>query len=232
MYAFAQHSEFEVLDEPFYAHYLDQVKVREPHPMEDEILTSMPKSREAVVAQINALGDDQNLFVKNMAHHCLDSEPNYMANWHNVILIRHPKKLLASFSKVIERPSLEAIGLKKACELADFFDRSSIPYLIIESDQLMVDPPTYLEQMCDALDLVYEPGMCQWPKGGIAADGIWAPHWYGNVHQSTGFIKPSIKRDLNHWNEYLESVFQEALPYYQQLHQNALINKQTNVTEI
>jgi len=232
MYAFAQHTELDVLDEPFYGYYLHAVKDREAHPMEVEILSAMPKCRDTILQQINGLAKHRKVFIKNMAHHCLESDPHYMAGWQNIILIRHPKKLLASFSKVIERPSLEAIGLKKASELSKFFDNVSIPYLIIDSDQLMVDPPTYIEQMCEEIGLIYEPGMCKWPKGGNRADGIWAPYWYNNVHQSSGFNRPNIKDNIEHWNDHLESVLEEALPYYNHMRLRALINKNTNATKI
>jgi len=32
--------------------------------------------------------------------------------------------------------------------------------------------------------------MLSWPVGGHACDGVWASHWYGAVHRSTGFAGP------------------------------------------
>ena len=32
--------------------------------------------------------------------------------------------------------------------------------------------------------------MLNWPAGGNASDGVWASHWYGAVHRSTGFADP------------------------------------------
>jgi hypothetical protein len=29
--------------------------------------------------------------------------------------------------------------------------------------------------------------MLQWPKGPKSFDGVWAPHWYNSVWESTGF---------------------------------------------
>ena len=29
--------------------------------------------------------------------------------------------------------------------------------------------------------------MLSWPADGHTADGVWAAHWYGAVHRSTGF---------------------------------------------
>ncbi len=232
MYSFAQRPDFKVMDEPFYAYYLAQVKDREPHPMEQEILEAMPQNQQTVLDQIHGLAATQNVFVKNMAHHCLDPEPSYMSHWQNVILIRDPKKLLQSFAKVIEYPDLDAIGIKRAFELMEFFDREHIAYTVIESDELMVDPSSYLSQLCHALDIIFYPQMCQWPKGPIVADGIWAPYWYKNVHNSTGFAKPKKTSDSEFWNEQLELVFRQALPYYNKLKRKVLLNKKNHATKI
>lgn len=232
MYSFAQRPDFKVMDEPFYAYYLAQVKEREPHPMEQEILEAMPQNHQTVLDQIHGLAATQNVFVKNMAHHCLDPEPSYMSHWQNVILIRDPKKLLQSFAKVIESPDLDAIGIKRAFELMEFFDREHITYTVIESDELMVAPSIYLSQLCHTLDITFYPQMCQWPKGPIAADGIWAPYWYKNVHNSTGFAKPKTTEESGLWNPHLDDVYKQALPYYNKLKRKVLLNKKNHATKI
>ena len=231
MYSFAQHPDFRVMDEPFYAYYLAHVQDREEHPMEREILATMPTEHDQVLDQIYQAVSEQNVFVKNMAHHCLEPEPFYMKDWQNVILIRHPKKLLQSFAKVIEHPDLDAIGIKRAFELMEFFDGHHIAYTVIESDQLMIDPRQYLQQLCEALNIPFSKQMGQWPSGPNAADGIWAPHWYKNVHNSTGFDRPKSASNI-FWNDHLESVFQEALPFYHKLQQKVLLNKSHHVTKI
>lgn len=232
MYSFAQRPDLTVMDEPFYGYYLAHVQVRPRHPMEQEILQSMPNQHQGVLDQITERALDQSVFVKNMAHHCLEKEPFYMKDWQNVILIRHPKKLLQSFAKVIDRPDLDAIGTKRAFELMQFFDQNEISYIVIESDELMVDPPQYLEQLCEQLDLPFYSQMCAWPSGPNPADGIWAPYWYQNVHNSTGFAKPKSSADQGPWNDYLQQVFEQALPYYKKLKQKVLLNNNNHVTNI
>ena len=46
-----------------------------------------------------------------------------------------------------------------------------------------------LRKLCAAIDLPFDPAMLSWPAGPRSEDGIWAKHWYGVVHQSTGFAK-------------------------------------------
>ena len=225
MYSFAQHPEFKVLDEPFYGYYLAHVHKREAHPMEQEILQTMPSDHQDVLTQIRDASREKKVFVKNMAHHCLVPEPFYMKDWQNVILIRDPKKLLQSFAKVIQRPDLDAIGIKRAFELMQFFDRHNMAYTVIESDELMIDPGMYLSQLCGELGITYDPQMTKWPAGPNPANGIWAPYWYKNVHRSTGFAKPKTTHDPGLWNDHLQQVYTQALPFYNQLKQKVLLNK-------
>jgi len=35
--------------------------------------------------------------------------------------------------------------------------------------------------------------MLHWPKGPRDSDGIWAPHWYAHVWESTGFEAPAAR---------------------------------------
>lgn len=232
MYSFAQHPEFKVLDEPFYGYYLTQIRDRETHPMEQEILDNMPNEHQEILMQISDATREKRVFIKNMAHHCLDPEPYFMNDWQNVILIRDPKKLLQSFAKVIERPDLDAIGIKRAFELMEFFDRHHMAYTVIESDELMIDPGMYLSQLCEELGITYYPQMTKWPAGPNPADGIWAPYWYKNVHRSTGFAKPKSRLEPELWNNHLEQVYTQALPYYNQLKLKVLLNKNNHATEI
>src|SRR5690606_6900547 len=63
----------------------------------------------------------------------------------------------------------------------------------------------------------------RWKKGGIKEDGLWAKHWYGNVHNSEGFaIQKSSSQPLP---KHLEPLLKEALPYYETLKNNILKNE-------
>ncbi|HLT48887.1 MAG TPA: hypothetical protein VKZ90_00425, partial [Aequorivita sp.] len=187
MYSFAQRKDMTVLDEPFYGYYLNNASLENEHPSQKEILQTMELREEKVVEDINSLSKKKNVFVKGMAHHYLTETPEFILNWENVILIRHPKKLIASFSKVIHTPTLNDIGIKKASELFLFLKKNGKTPIVIDSDELLKNPETYLKKLCGLLNIPFSEKMLQWKKGGIAEDGIWAKHWYKNVHNSEGF---------------------------------------------
>jgi|TARA_R100000988_G_scaffold30306_1_gene15382 hypothetical protein len=222
MYSFAQREDLKVLDEPFYGFYLKNASLENQHPSQQEILQTMELKEEKVIESINLLSEKQHVFVKGMAHHYLTESPEFILDWENVILIRHPKKLIASFSKVIHTPTLNDIGIKKASELFLFLKKNERTPIVIDSDELLKNPETYLEKLCDLLNIPFSDKMLQWKKGGIPEDGIWAKHWYGNVHNSEGFtFQKSSSQPLP---KHLEPLLNEALPYYETLKNNILTN--------
>ncbi|MAB57161.1 MAG: sulfotransferase family protein [Aequorivita sp.] len=221
MYSFAQREDMTVLDEPFYGYYLQNASLEIEHPSQKEILQTMELNEEKVIENINSLRKQKNVFVKGMAHHYLTDSPNFILNWENVILIRHPKKLIASFSKVIHTPTLNDIGIKKASELFLFLKKNGKTPIVIDSDELLKNPRNYLKKLCNLLEIPFSEKMLRWKKGGIPEDGVWAKHWYKNVHNSEGFaVQKSSSQPLpNH----LEPLLEEALPYYEILKSNILI---------
>ncbi|MGO3183973.1 MAG: sulfotransferase family protein [Aequorivita sp.] len=222
MYSFAQREDITVLDEPFYGYYLQNASLKNEHPSQNEILQTMELKEGKVVEEINSLSERTNVFVKGMAHHYLTDSPTFILSWNNVILIRHPKKLITSFSKVIHTPTLNDIGIKKASELFLFLKKNGQTPIVIDSDELLKSPATYLKKLCNLLNIPFSEKMLRWEKGSIPEDGIWAEHWYGNVHNSEGFIiQKSSSQPLP---EHLKPLLKEALPYYETLKNNILTN--------
>lgn len=222
MYSFAQRNDTTVLDEPFYAHYLSSPQVAVAHPSEKEILASMDKNQANVITHINSLSEKTNVFVKGMAHHYLTDDPEFILKWHNVILIRHPEKLLTSFSKVIENPTIADIGIKKAAQLFLFLKENNKTPLVIDSDELLINAEKYLQKVCENLDIPFLESMLSWKKGGVKEDGVWASHWYENVHNSEGFsVQNKSGQDMP---KRLQPVLDEALVYYNTLRNHILKN--------
>lgn len=222
MYSFAQREDCIVLDEPFYGFYLKNLPLNIVHPSQEIILNSMELEEKKIVDNIKNLATQKLVFVKGMAHHFISENPSYILEWKNIILIRHPEKLIASFSKVIHKPTINDIGIKKATQLFLFLKNNNNNPIVIDSDELMKNPENYLKKICKLLKISFSVKMLNWKKGGLPEDGIWATHWYANVHNTTKFEIQKIKSvDLP---QSLQPLLKEALPYYEILKNNILKN--------
>ncbi len=221
MYSFAQREDTKVLDEPFYAHYLDQFPELN-HPGRAETLKSMPIESHQVLEEIHREASEHRvLFLKNMAHHHLKLDWEYMREFKNIFLIRNPKQLIASFAQVIEHPTLQDIGLKEELELYEYtlINCKHLP-IVVESATILQDPEKGLELLCQQIGIPFTRGMLTWKKGGIPEDGVWAKYWYKNVQNSEGFVKQSTSdRALP---EQCLQLYELALPYYEKLMTKAI----------
>ena len=215
MYSFAQRTDTKVVDEPFYAYYLKLTSL--DHPGKDEIMASMPSDPSVILNGIHQLAKTHDVvFLKNMAHHHINWEWSYLKEMHNVFLIRAPKQLIASFAQVIDNPTLQDIGLKHEADLLDYvIEHGKHAPIVVDTNQILSNPEKELTTLCNRLGIQFDNGMLTWSQGPISEDGIWAKHWYKNVHQSTGLTpQKTSKRPLP---AHCKDLYKEALPYYEKL---------------
>ncbi|WP_143435478.1 sulfotransferase-like domain-containing protein [Henriciella aquimarina] len=180
------------VDEPFYAAYLTATGL--VHPMQADILAAQPTDGDAVARQLlgPVLGGKPVFYQKHMTHHMAPALPRgWMDAVTNVFLIRDPARVLASYARKMDAVSLEAIGVPQQAELFDrVCQRMGEAPPVVDSDDILADPPGMLRALCDAVGLTYTEAMLSWPAGPKPEDGVWAPHWYDAVWASTGFGQP------------------------------------------
>lgn len=216
MYSFAQRSDTGVVDEPWYAAYLQ--RSGKIHPGQEEILNSQSQDANQVKTELLAYDQKPFLFVKNMAHHIVDLPIDWFTTHRNVFLIRDPHDLICSFAQVIPNPEMIDIGVEAEWQLfRRLKEKTGKPSVVLDSGELLKDPKKVMKELCDQLDLNFEEAMLSWPKGGRVEDGIWAKHWYKNVHNSTGFELQRKKKRV--MPEHCKALYQEALPLYNELYE-------------
>jgi hypothetical protein len=222
MYSFAARGDCAVWDEPFYAAYLRTSGA--DHPMRDQVIAAH-EADAAKVAAACAGPVPRDLPIHYMKHMTLHMLPGFdrgfMRRCDNVFLIRHPARVVASYAAKRENPALADIGFVQQAELFDevagWLGR---PPLVLDSADVRADPAATLARLCAALDIPSTDRMLRWPAGGHASDGVWAPHWYGAVHRSTGFEAaegplPALAPDA-------AALADAALPHYLRLREHAL----------
>lgn len=188
MYSFAQRSDTSVYDEPLYGYYLKSTNADQYHPGSDEILSSMNCDGESVIEEMLRTENKPVQFFKNMGHHLLNLDKSFTKEGYNVILTRDPKRMIASFSKVIENPTMKDIGYEDQLTLANYFKQNNIPFIVVDSKDILMDPSAKLKEICEFVKIPFEEQMLNWQKGARKEDGVWAKYWYENVHNSTGFL--------------------------------------------
>jgi hypothetical protein len=221
MYSFAARADCAVVDEPFYGVYLQRTGIS--HPMAAQIKSSMPTEARDVVAQITGTNPAQkdHFYQKHMCQHMIEGvDRSWMRNMKNVFLIRHPARVVASYAAKREQPTLEDIGFEQQAMLFDELIALGETPIVIDSFDVRQAPARMLRKLCAALGLVFEPSMLQWPAGGHLDDGVWASHWYGAVHRSTGFA--GAEGPLPEVSGELDGVMRAALPYYEHLAQQKI----------
>jgi len=216
MYSFAQRADTKVFDEPLYAHYLSSIADRPEHPGERDILRAQENVGRRVVDSI--LMADQGkpvLFFKNMAHHLVDLDWDFLDEMTNILLTRQPRDMLHSYSKMIPEFGLSDTGYDKLKQLADAIVAKGQEPVVIDSKRLLESPESILRQLCDRVGIQFEESMLSWEAGPKPDEGVWAPHWYHNAHRSSGFV--AYKPKTEEFPERLQPLLEECQELYDEL---------------
>lgn len=216
MYSFAARSDTWVWDEPFYAAYL--TLTGQNHPMRDEIIAAGETDPLRVIMACTGPAPDGSAvhFQKHMLQHLVPQVPRgWIAEVKNFILIRHPARVIASYDAKRERPDPADLGYAQAVEVMAQLRSAGQTPLIVDTTELRAAPQPFLKAICHSLDLPFDPAMLSWPKGPHPNDGVWAPHWYNAVWQSTGFSPE--RRELPQLRAELAPTLEACLPQYETL---------------
>jgi len=224
MYAFAARGDCAVWDEPFYAAYLAATGI--DHPMRNAVIAAGLRDAAAVAAQcVGPVPEGKAIYYqKHMTLHLIPAfDRGFLGGLTNVFLIRHPARVVASYARKREAPTLADIGFVQQAELFDeVCQRFGAPPPVVDSADILANPGAALAGLCAALDIPYTPSMLRWPAGPKSHDGIWAPHWYNAVHASTGFEDP--EGPLPDLSAKDQALVEAALPHYLRLSACSLSN--------
>jgi hypothetical protein len=211
-----------VVDEPLYAAYLHRTGLE--HPGRDEVIAAQPTDLADAVAELHApLPDGANVhYAKHMAHH-LDTatdDATWTDAFRNVLLIRDPAEVVASYVRSREACEPADIGLLQEAWLVAHWDAAGLDVPVMDSADFLGDPEGHLRWLCDWLGIDFTDRMLSWPAGPRESDGVWAPYWYDAVLASTGFEPPRPRTvDLSPHDA---AVAQACRPAYDELRERRL----------
>lgn len=223
MRAFENRPDCAVLDEPFYAVYLDQTK--SDHPGFEEVVASQPTNwRDVVVSLLAPVpGAAAIYYQKHMAHHMLpEIGHDWFGGFRHAFLIRDPEEIVASYVQKREGVAPEDLGLDVQVNLyKEVIDRTGNTPVVINAEDILKDPTAHLARLCESLEISFDHAMLSWPKGARTSDGVWAKYWYHAVEASTEFA-PYVEKDLSLSHE-LQAVADTCRPAYEYLNERRLM---------
>lgn len=215
MYSFAQRSDIQVVDEPFFGVFLN----RYPHlyrPSRAEVMSSMPLQETEVLAQLQQKEQPTvQLFLKNMVNHWPLVNWEKKKEWQHVFLFRDPQAVIESFSKQVEEPQLFDLGYAEQLNAIMELEQAEIPFYLLQSEAILKNPEAELAKLCDFLKIPFKPTMLSWSAQARSEDGPWAKYWYHSVHQSTGFA-PYTKKKYK-LSPQFQALADEATMHYQKI---------------
>lgn len=217
MRSFGSRADCVVVDEPFYAFYLERTGI--DHPVRDEVLASQSTDWREVVAGLTGElpGAPAVFYQKQMVHHLLDEvDRGWMTGARHAFLIRDPRRMLASYAKKREAVTLDDLGLRQELELFEWLraETGATPP-VLDGHDVRAEPERVLGALCEAVGVPFDAAMLRWEPGPRATDGVWAPHWYDAVLRTTCFEPETAP--VPELPPALEAIAREAQPYYEAL---------------
>lgn len=132
------------------------------------------------------------IFCKHMAKHSFlydfdnelaEGDANVAIQHRHVLLIRDPVAVLSSWKNASEvhgnNPTPDEVGIVPLLSIYSSLSsrtpsKSTQPVVILDSDDLIQDPPAACRSLCDDLNIPYRESMLTWKSGPHDCDGPWA----------------------------------------------------------
>lgn len=228
MRAWGNRADTVVIDEPFYAYYLRATGKK--HPGAEEVIARGETDWRKVVEQLTGplpesrhKGPSHIFFQKQMTHHLLpEVDRQWLSGVTNCFLIRDPAKVITSYIKKNNDPTLEDLGF---AQQTDIFDRvrkkTGAAPPVIDAKDVLQNPERILRLLCDAVGVEFDEVMLSWSPGLRDTDGVWAKHWYAEVARSTSFQPYRPKNEVV--PERLCEIHQRCRECYERLYEHRLL---------
>lgn len=215
---FVERDDFEVFHEPFGESYYyseerlsDRYSDEEPRP-EDNYENVLARLLEP---------HEKRVFVKDMAYQAkplIGSE--FVSRFRNTFIVRDPKYVIASLSRMWPDFTLEETGFEQLYRLfryATEVDPEDV--VVVDSMTFSENPVGVLAAYCEHLEIPFRTDSLSWQPGDVREWENWEG-WHEEAQQSTG-IKPAERKDPELPPE-LQEAYEYCLSYYYQLAARAI----------
>ncbi len=190
---------------------------------------------EQVLHKLGQTSAKRAVFAKDMPQftdHLWSDE--FLGRFKHSFLIRDPAKVLASLQRSWLKTDSDGftrneIGFDEQRELFDrLCDRSGNPPVVIDSDDLLEDPPAMVKAYCDAIGIDFIVSALHWEPGS-RSEVLWYDGddsvWHETLKNSNGLKAQARKPiDLSELSPRLQDLYDAFLPHYRHLYQYRLIS--------
>lgn len=220
MRSWENRTDCQVIDEPFYAHFLKHTGI--DHPMADDIIAQHEHDLPTIIKQLSTKPASGVFYQKHISTHMLEHIPlSWLNEVHNLFLIRDPRHMVASYTAKRDNTTANDLGYTQLQTVFEFSSNlAGQNPLVIDSGRFLQQPEKHLRYICNHVGLSFEPSMLSWPSGERGSDGIWHKHWYDSVKQSRGFGMPRLT--LPTLNSDQQALVDQCMPHFEELNRHAL----------
>jgi len=228
MYSFAQRDNCLVVDEPLYMHYLTHVNPSAHRPYREQLSKVQKSDGAEVIKDLLTMGSDKDVvFFKHMSKHYahLPNGPELLANAKNVLLIRRPRDIFASFEKAMGSVTVRDTGIPQMRGIFRYLQSigQQNEVCVVSYEDIHAAPESMIRLLCAQLQIPFDAKMLRWEKGGRKEDGLWAPWWYTNTHKATGFSSREQPADATPIRPEYLPLLSEVTDSYEELKATRLV---------
>lgn len=210
---FVERGDFKVFHEPFSTSYYYSTDRRSERFEDVE-----PKEEYCFAAVLNRLlaPAAKPVFFKDMAYYvsgCMT--PEFVDSFRNTFIIREPRAVLASFSKLWPDFTFEEAGFEELHRLFGYAVELGQEPVVVDAADLSENPGGIVAAYCERIGVSFIPDALTWEPREVPEWEIW-DEWHEDAQKSTGIGK--LSREEVELSDDLEEISRRCLPYYEAMY--------------
>ena len=171
--------------------------------------------------ELRTAADAGPVFSKDFAHYLADRwTDELLSHFTHSFLIRDPLLTISSMHRQWPDFHEGEVGVIEQRELFDrLADDTGEPPPVIDSDDLLADPPTVVATWCAAVGLEFRPAALSWEPGPRDEVSWWdGGSFHENLRRSRGLVsQPRPGVDVADAPARVREAYERALPHYEHL---------------
>lgn len=183
----------------------------------------------AVWNRLNDVGETRTVFAKDMPHHTEHMwDDDFLARMNHAFLIRDPAKVLASLNRSYQKAGMahvfEPHEVSFPAQLKLFHilaDRDGAPPPVVDSDDLLADPPAMVSAYCAAIGEPFIEKALTWEPGD-RSEVLWYDGddsvWHESLKNSDGLkAQPRKEVRVDDLPDVLRRQYDLFMPIYEEM---------------